>query len=58
MITPGSIQNSSQTAVSKIGAGERFYRPELDVLRFFAFLAVFFYHLTVVYCEWGFAEGI
>ncbi len=27
------------------GAGERFYRPELDVLRLFAFLAVFFHHL-------------
>jgi len=25
-------------------AAEHFYRPELDVLRFFAFLSVFFYH--------------
>jgi peptidoglycan/LPS O-acetylase OafA/YrhL len=27
------------------GAGSRFYRPELDVLRFFAFLMVFFSHV-------------
>ncbi len=26
------------------GAGSHYYRPELDVLRFFAFLSVFFYH--------------
>jgi len=45
MTTPGSIQNSNETAGSRIGTGERFYRPELDVLRFFAFLGVFFYHL-------------
>lgn len=33
------------TARSRVPAGsERFYRPELDVLRFFAFLAVFFHH--------------
>ena len=45
MTTPGLIQNSNETAGSKIATGERFYRPELDVLRFFAFLGVFFYHL-------------
>jgi peptidoglycan/LPS O-acetylase OafA/YrhL len=45
MITPGSIRNLNENAGPKIGTGERFYRPELDVLRFFAFLGVFFYHL-------------
>ncbi len=45
MITAGLIQNSTENAGSKIEAGERFYRPELDVLRFFAFLGVFFFHL-------------
>lgn len=29
-----------------VAAGQRFYRPELDVLRFFAFLAVFLFHLA------------
>src|SRR5690242_12425872 len=38
---PGSIWNIG----SRVNDGERFYRPELDVLRFFAFLGVFFYHL-------------
>lgn len=45
MITAGLIQNSTENAGSKIKTGERFYRPELDVLRFFAFLGVFFFHL-------------
>jgi peptidoglycan/LPS O-acetylase OafA/YrhL len=29
---------------SKVGQPSRFYRPELDALRFFAFLAVFLFH--------------
>jgi peptidoglycan/LPS O-acetylase OafA/YrhL len=45
MTTTASIQNSTENAGSKIRTGERFYRPELDVLRFCAFLGVFFYHL-------------
>ena len=28
----------------RLAAADRFYRPELDVLRFFAFLSVFLYH--------------
>ena len=32
---------SLDTANQRGGAGSRFYRPELDVLRFFAFLMVF-----------------
>jgi peptidoglycan/LPS O-acetylase OafA/YrhL len=45
MITAGLIHKSTENAGSKIETGERFYRPELDVLRFFAFLGVFFFHL-------------
>jgi peptidoglycan/LPS O-acetylase OafA/YrhL len=45
MIENSDIQNSTENAGSKIKAEERFYRPELDVLRFIAFLGVFFYHL-------------
>jgi peptidoglycan/LPS O-acetylase OafA/YrhL len=36
---------SLDTANQRGGAGSRFYRPELDVLRFFAFLMVFFSHV-------------
>src|SRR5579863_4606045 len=36
---PRSGQEPDQAA-----AGQRFYLPELDVLRFFAFLAVFLFH--------------
>ena len=39
------IQNSTENPESKAKTGERFYRPELDALRFFAFLGVFFFHL-------------
>ncbi len=45
MIKESEIQNSTGNTPSKVKDGERFYRPELDVLRFFAFLGVFFYHL-------------
>jgi peptidoglycan/LPS O-acetylase OafA/YrhL len=45
MITLSLMPNSTDNAASEIKTGERFYRPELDVLRFFAFLGVFFFHL-------------
>ena len=45
MIKSNEIQNSTGNAGSTSKADERFYRPELDVLRFVAFLGVFFYHL-------------
>lgn len=32
------------SATTSLGRAERFYRPELDVLRFFAFLGVFIFH--------------
>ena len=35
---------SEAPAVRSGGRAERFYRPELDVLRFFAFLGVFIFH--------------
>src|SRR6478735_11839293 len=35
---------SAQAGVQSGGRAERFYRPELDVLRFFAFLGVFIFH--------------
>jgi peptidoglycan/LPS O-acetylase OafA/YrhL len=41
----------SQATQQNVGIGakhaERFYLPELDVLRFFAFLAVFIFHLPL-----------
>ena len=42
-----TIQAPAITAESSSRpAKSSFYRPELDVLRFFAFLAVFLYHFT------------
>jgi peptidoglycan/LPS O-acetylase OafA/YrhL len=39
------VERVSATAgVNARGRAERFYRPELDVLRFFAFLGVFIFH--------------
>jgi peptidoglycan/LPS O-acetylase OafA/YrhL len=47
---------TSSVAPSK--AAKRFYRPELDSLRFFAFLAVFLFHVTprdpVAYAHYSF----
>jgi peptidoglycan/LPS O-acetylase OafA/YrhL len=43
-ITPGDVQLAPSIVPSK--ATKRFYRPELDSLRFFAFLAVFLFHVT------------
>ena len=45
MSTMGLTQKSTENATSPNRTGDRFYRPELDVLRFFAFLGVFFFHL-------------
>jgi peptidoglycan/LPS O-acetylase OafA/YrhL len=45
MITAGLTQISIENARPKTQSSQRFYRPELDVLRFFAFLGVFFSHL-------------
>lgn len=40
-----SLMNTRQTSsIDRIKPGKRYYRPELDALRFFAFLAVFAFH--------------
>lgn len=36
---------ASAAPLERASASERYYRPELDVLRFFAFLSVFLYHV-------------
>jgi len=44
---PVDISNPPRTSpVVPLKAAKRFYRPELDSLRFFAFLAVFLFHVT------------
>jgi peptidoglycan/LPS O-acetylase OafA/YrhL len=43
--TERELAASLDTANQRGNAGSRFYRPELDVLRFFAFLMVFFSHV-------------
>jgi peptidoglycan/LPS O-acetylase OafA/YrhL len=43
-IESGKVQPEKSVAPSSIV--KRFYRPELDSLRFFAFLAVFLFHMT------------
>jgi peptidoglycan/LPS O-acetylase OafA/YrhL len=43
--TERELAASLDTANQRGDAGSRFYRPELDVLRFFAFLMVFFSHV-------------
>jgi peptidoglycan/LPS O-acetylase OafA/YrhL len=40
-----AISIALQRSVEPVAA--RFYRPELDVLRFFAFFSVFFYHIAM-----------
>ena len=40
-----AISSALQRSVGPVAA--RFYRPELDVLRFFAFFSVFFYHIAM-----------
>ena len=44
MISPGAHVTAGSPALAPGARGRRFYRPELDVLRFFAFLSVFFCH--------------
>lgn len=44
MTTVAETQSATAVGVRSGGRVERFYRPELDVLRFFAFLGVFIFH--------------
>jgi peptidoglycan/LPS O-acetylase OafA/YrhL len=44
MTTVAETQLATAVGVRSDGRVERFYRPELDVLRFFAFLGVFIFH--------------
>jgi peptidoglycan/LPS O-acetylase OafA/YrhL len=46
LVQPPRIANQSHVLVQLIrpAAADRFYRPELDMLRFFAFISVFLYH--------------
>jgi peptidoglycan/LPS O-acetylase OafA/YrhL len=44
MTTVAEIQPATESGLRHSGRVERFYRPELDVLRFFAFLGVFIFH--------------
>src|SRR5271157_1881088 len=39
-----AVGNSTTSAATRQGSQEPFYRPELDCLRFFAFLGVFVHH--------------
>src|SRR6266853_3633744 len=44
MATIAETQPATTAGLRHSGRMERFYRPELDVLRFFAFLGVFIFH--------------
>ena len=44
MTTVAETAPAVGSGISSSGHAERFYRPELDVLRFFAFLGVFIFH--------------
>src|SRR5260221_4245537 len=44
MATIAETQPATAAGLRHSGRVERFYRPELDVLRFFAFLGVFIFH--------------
>jgi peptidoglycan/LPS O-acetylase OafA/YrhL len=44
MITVAETRPATTAGLRNSGRPERFYRPELDVLRFFAFLGVFIFH--------------
>jgi len=48
---------SAQAGVQSGGRAERFYRPELDVLRFFAFLGVFIFHAAPRTLDFYYAAG-